>query len=230
MPYRVVLTQILIFGLISTAHASVVHYRYAGRIGQGGASTTDYEYPCYPGTNDCAIQNITIDLWMPELAANLPLQAVTPDRFRLSDGLSTVDDSTAGFDTIVSLATGDIGEIIHWEIRTNKSTEPDCSKVEFVGLGSHGSTVNPIWSSDWGLDRWGYEYMSYSQGKVLYFDDDRPICTSGLNFEYDSTYPDPYDRPPDWQISAVSEPGTLSLFMLALLPILKNRSNRRSFR
>lgn len=94
--------------------ADAATYTYTGNSLSSYSSITT---PCVPLSPGCGITNITAELvFAAPLAANLYFQTVTPTSWVISDGLSTVTDTTPGFSFVfpLGLSTDAGGNISEW--------------------------------------------------------------------------------------------------------------------
>lgn len=115
-PARETSLSLCLVGLaaVFASPAGAATYSYTGNNLDSYSSIT---VPCTPFSPGCGISNITAELvFAAPLAANLSFQTVTPTSWMISDGLSTVTDTTPGFSFVFApgVSTDASGNISEW--------------------------------------------------------------------------------------------------------------------
>lgn len=121
---------------LSSAEAATI-YQYQGNSFDFPASTITT--PCDPGTGGCLITNVTVTLeFAAALAADLSIASVTPDAWSISDGLTTITDTTPGIATtsplfLIQVGTDNLGNIDEWLIDINPTNPNVANPGEWSG-------------------------------------------------------------------------------------------------
>jgi hypothetical protein len=112
---------VLLFVFSHTTFAATVQYQYTGNV----FDTNDPADPlCVIGATGC-FSNITATVELPTvLAANLILgNPVVWNSWSISDGLTTIDDQTPGFNYSLSFGTNASGNITGWSFGVSAVTQ-----------------------------------------------------------------------------------------------------------
>jgi hypothetical protein len=118
----------LLFGNIS--HAALVQYDYTGNTFNANNGTNPL---CAIGAPGC-FNNITATIELSAaLGSNQSLQAITPDAWSISDGLTTITDQTAEFDLFtLEVGTDGFGNISKWNISVNRNNTQPLDELSFM--------------------------------------------------------------------------------------------------
>lgn len=127
----------LLFGNIS--HAAFV-YDYTGNTFTENDETNPR---CTIGATGC-FSNITATIELPmALGENQPLQAIMPDAWSISDGLTTITDQTSEFD-LFTLEVGTVsGNIVQWKFSVNRNNTQPLDELAFMRTTSDAG-VDPV--------------------------------------------------------------------------------------